>query len=78
MVLFQFDRKKGLCKFVDVTCTIPFFIDSSKFLINKKGGKHPPDIESIISKEIEPVRPGRINSRKIKPKSVVYFTYRFD
>jgi len=44
----------------------------------KKGGKHPPDIESILSKEIEPIRPGRTNSRKIKPKSVVYFTYRFN
>ena len=31
----------------------------------KKGGKHPPDIESIISKEIGPVRSSRINSRKI-------------
>lgn len=48
------------------------------YLRIKKGGKHPPDMESIISKEIEPIRPGRINSRKIKPKSVVYFTYRFD
>ena len=44
----------------------------------KKGGKHPPDIESIISKEIELVRFGRINFRKIKSKAVVYFTYRFD
>ena len=31
----------------------------------KKGGKHPPGIESIISKEIGPVRSSRINSRKI-------------
>lgn len=49
-----------------------------EFLKIKKGGKHPPDIESLISKEIEPIRPGLINSRKIKPKSVVYFTYRFN
>ena len=48
------------------------------FLKIKKGGKHPPDIESILSKEIEPIRPGLTNSRKIKPKSVVYFTYRFN
>ena len=48
------------------------------FLRIKKGGKHPPDIESILSKEIEPIRHGRTNSRKIKPKSVVYFTYRFN
>ena len=48
------------------------------FLRINKGGKHPPDIESILSKEIEPIRHGRTNSRKIKPKSVVYFTYRFN
>lgn len=47
------------------------------YLRIKKGGKHPPDIESIICKEIEPIRPGRTNSRKIKPKSAIYFTYRF-
>lgn len=48
------------------------------FLKYKKGGKHPPDIESIIAKEIEPIRPGRSDPRKIKPKSCVHFIYRFN
>jgi len=48
------------------------------YLRIKKGGKHPPDIESIIAKELEPIRPGRKNSRKIRPKSAVYFVYRFN
>lgn len=48
------------------------------FLRIKKVEKHPPDIESILSKDIEPIRQGRSSSRKIKPKSVVYFTYRFN
>ena len=54
-------------------------IDKKSILfLTKKGGKHPPDIESILSKETEPIRPGRTHSHKIKPKSVVYFAYRFN
>ena len=46
--------------------------------LNKKGRKNLPDVESLIAKEILPIRPGRSDPRKVKPKSVVCFTYRFD
>ena len=36
----------------------------------------PPNVELLIKKYILPVRPNRKDSRKIKPKSVVYFLYR--
>lgn len=45
------------------------------FLKSKKGEKVPP-IESIIAKEIEPVRPGRSNPRKVNTPTEIYFTYR--
>jgi hypothetical protein len=35
-----------------------------------------PDIEAFIRKNILPVRPGRTDKRKIRPKSVVSFLYR--
>lgn len=47
------------------------------FLRNKKGGKQPP-LESIIAKEMEPIRPNRSNPRKVRIKHAVYFVYRFD
>lgn len=46
--------------------------------IKMKGGKKPPNIEIIISREILPVRPGRSNSRKVKTQSVVSFQYRYN
>jgi hypothetical protein len=45
--------------------------------LNKKGGK-PPQIESIIAKELLPVRSGRSYKRNVKPKTVVFFNYRFN
>ena len=45
--------------------------------ITKKGGKVPP-VEDLIAKEILPVRPGRSNTRNIKPKTLVCFNYRYD
>ena len=45
--------------------------------LRKKGGKNPP-VESLIAKEILPVRPDRKYQRHLKPKSVVCFNYRFD
>jgi len=47
-----------------------------KFLI-KKGGKNPP-VDDLIAKEILPIRPGRSDTRVVKPKAVVYFNYRYD
>ena len=46
--------------------------------IKEKGGKNPPDIESLIAKEILPIRPNRQNERKVKAKSPVSFNYRYD
>lgn len=43
----------------------------------KKGGKIPP-VDNLIAKEILPIRPGRSNTRKVKPKKVVCFNYRYD
>ena len=42
-----------------------------------KDGESPPDIEAIIAKEIEPIRPGRSDPRKIRRPDMVFFTYRF-
>ena len=38
--------------------------------------KAPPDVESLISRELLPVRPGRSDPRKIKSQSAVSFLYR--
>lgn len=36
----------------------------------------PPDVEKLICKNLLPVRPGRSDPRKVKPKSVISFLYR--
>ena len=36
------------------------------------------EIESLIAKEILPIRPNRQNERKVKAKSPVSFNYRYD
>ena len=36
----------------------------------------PPDVEALILKNLLPVRPGRQDSRKIRPKTAVSFVYR--
>ncbi len=36
----------------------------------------PPDVEKLIQKNLLPVRPGRSDPRKVKPKSAVSFLYR--
>lgn len=48
-----------------------------KFL-KEKSGKIPPYIESMIAKEILPIRLNRRNKRKMKSKSPVSFNYRYD
>lgn len=45
--------------------------------LRKKSGK-PLNVESLIAKEILPVRPNRSNTRNLKHKDVVCFNYRFD
>jgi len=45
--------------------------------LRKKSG-NPLNIESLIAKEILPIRPNRSNIRNLKHKDVVCFNYRFD
>lgn len=45
--------------------------------LRKKSGK-PLPVESLIAKEILPIRPNRSNIRNLKHKAVVCFNYRFD
>jgi len=45
--------------------------------LRKKSGK-PLPVESLIAKEILPIRPNRSNIRDLKHKGVVCFNYRFD
>jgi len=45
--------------------------------LSKKGGTNPP-IDNLIAKEILPIRPGRSDTRNVKPVTVVCFNYRYD
>ena len=45
--------------------------------LRKKGGKNPP-VEYLIAKEILPIRPNRKYKRHVRPKTVVYFNYRYN
>ena len=47
------------------------------YLKLKRGGRRPPDIESIIANEIEPIRPGRSDPRKVRKQAAVSFVYRY-
>ena len=47
------------------------------FLKKKSGGQRPPNIVSIIANEIEPIRPGRSDPRKIRVQAPVNFFYRY-
>lgn len=46
--------------------------------IKQKSGKNPLMVESLIAKEILPIRPDRKHKRNIKSKSPVSFNYRYD
>lgn len=48
-----------------------------KFL-KEKSGRTPLNVESMIAKEILPVRPNRQNKRNMKVKSPISFNYRYD
>ena len=45
-------------------------------LIKRKGGV-PPDLEKLLLDELLPIRPDRLDPRKVKHQSVVCFNYRF-
>ena len=62
----------------------PYAINSTRafhniriFLKRKKGGQRPPDIDTIIANEIESIRPGRSDPRKVRQQYPVCFFYRF-
>lgn len=46
------------------------------YFIRIKKEKAPPDIELLISRELLPIRTGRSDPRKVKPKSAISFLYR--
>ena len=46
------------------------------YFLRIKKEKAPPDVENLIQQELLPVRIGRNNPRKVKPKSVISFLYR--
>lgn len=46
--------------------------------LRKKSGNKPLNAESLIAKELLPIRPNRSNTRNLKHKDVVSFNYRFD
>ena len=48
-----------------------------RYFLRKKGGSAPP-VDNLIVKEILPIRPGRSDTRNVKPKTVVCFNYRYD
>lgn len=47
-----------------------------KYFLKIKCGIAPPDIELLIKRELLPIRPGRSDPRKVKPKMVISFLYR--
>ena len=51
------------------------FIHICRFFLSIRK-EAPPDVESLISRELLPVRPGRSDPRKVKFQSAVSFLYR--
>ncbi len=45
--------------------------------LTKRKGGIPPDLEKLLLNELLPIRPDRLDPRKVKPQSVVCFNYRF-
>lgn len=43
----------------------------------KRKDGHPPDLETLISQDILPIRPNRKYKRNVKPQTLVCFNYRF-
>lgn len=47
-----------------------------RFFLRSLPNRAPPDVAALIRKNLLPVRPGRSDPRKVKPKSFVSFLYR--
>ena len=68
-------KKKSTRYLYQVNFTRAFHI--IRAFLRKKSGV-PLNVESLIAKEILPIRPNRSNTRPLNPKGVVCFNYRFD
>lgn len=68
-------KKKSTRYLYQVNFTRAFHI--IRAFLRKKSGV-PLNVESLIAKEILPIRPNRSNTRPLKPKGAVCFNYRFD
>lgn len=69
-VISQFDTTKHVYQ---VNFTMAIYV-CLQFYRNRS--KAPPDVLTEITRYIEPVRKGRTDKRKLKPKSVINFIYR--
>ena len=47
-----------------------------RYFLRIKKEKAPPDVENLIRRELLPIRIGRTDPRKVKPKSTISFLYR--
>lgn len=70
------DKKKIKKGKWDYTINITRAIHLIRDMIKRKGGI-PPDLETIISKEVLPIRPNRKFACNVRPKTVVHFNYRY-
>lgn len=70
VVISQADRK------VVYQANFTVAIHVCRYFLRPWSNAPPPDVEALIRKNILPVRPGRRDKRKIRPKAVVSFLYR--
>ena len=71
VVVVQDENKKYIYK-VNFTMSAHICFDYFRHHSNTS----PPDVNNLILRYIEPVREGRTDKRKLKPKSAVFFLYR--
>ncbi|MBR0137307.1 MAG: hypothetical protein IJM15_02750 [Erysipelotrichaceae bacterium] len=77
MIMIQeaIKHKSKSLKYV-YTLNITRCIHIIRDLAKRKGGI-PPDLEKLLWNELLPIRPDRLDPRKVKHQSVVCFNYRF-
>ena len=77
MIMIQeaIKHKSKSLKYV-YTVNITRCIHIIRDLVKRKGGI-PPDLEKLLLNELLPIRPDRLDPRKVKNQSVVCFNYRF-
>jgi hypothetical protein len=75
MIQEAIKHKSKSLKYV-YTVNITRCIHVIRDLAKRKGGI-PPDLEKLLLNELLPIRPDRLDLRKVKNQSVVCFNYRF-